>query len=105
MKANSFSLSYYFDELKRREDRTFEQATNIPEGPTVADRLAVIKSLKTAPDGARDMLSLSRSAGIKIGECQKIIDGLQREGLIDVESDPLEGNDRISLSGRGVALT
>ena len=105
MKNNSFSLSYYFDELKRRDDRTFQQSATGSRTPTVADRLAVIKSLKTAPDGARDMLSLSRSAGIKIGECQKIIDGLQREGLIEVESDSLEGNDRIRLSDRGVALT
>ena len=105
MKESSFSLSYYFDELKRREDRTFQRSVNGPETPTVSDRLAVIKSLKTAPDATRDMLSLSRSAGIRIGECQDIVNQLRQEGLVDVESDPAEGNDRVRLSDRGIALT
>ncbi len=105
MKETSFSLSYYFKELKRRDERSFHRPATGPVTPTVADRLAVIKSLKTASDGVRDMLSLSRSAGIKISECQEIIDGLQREGLVEVESDPTDGNDRVRLSDRGAALT
>jgi hypothetical protein len=105
MKESSFSLSYYFEELKRREDRACRQPATVPVTPTVADRLVVLKSLKFSPDGDLNILTLARSAGIRIGPCQDIVDQLLNEGLVDVESDPTGGNDRIRLSDQGVALT
>ncbi len=93
-----FSLSTYFDELKRRE-----QKPHTPHTPEIlTTTLSLIKALKNADDHTLTLAALARAAGLKIGPCQEITDQLCNEGILDTEPDPETGNDRIKLTQKGL---
>ncbi len=88
-----FSLSTYFDELKRREQKPDISFTTT---------LSVLKALKNADNHTLTLTALAKTAGLKIGPCQEITDQLCEEKLLETEHDPETGNDSIRLTQKGL---
>lgn len=102
----NYSLSYYFDELKRREQEKSEQSMTkgLSEGLSINNGIKVLKALKEAQNHTLSLMTLARSVNLKILPCQEICNELEKEKLIEVEPDNEMGNDQITLTGEGVKL-
>jgi predicted transcriptional regulator len=96
-----YSLSYFLDEMKRREEGDSEQR----QGFSATASLAILKALREADPNALPLTALARAADLRIGPCQEIVETLRQEGLVEVELDPTTGNDLVKLTERGKALS
>ncbi len=103
--SKSYSLSHYFDLLKRKEQPLIRQVREISRPrEEFSTGLNILKALKTSDNQRLTLMGLSRALGVKIGACQEIADRLQEEGLIDIEADQHTGNDNILLTQKGIEL-
>ena len=105
-----FGLSFYFDEMKERTPSETGQTKAAPaQIQTMSARLsttavlAVLKALKEAKDQKRPLMSLARATGMKIAECQDIVEQLKAEDLVGIAPDET-GNDVIWLTQKGKEL-
>ncbi|RMD57548.1 MAG: hypothetical protein D6828_03565 [Nitrospirae bacterium] len=89
-----YSLSYYFDELKKRHKTK----------GAIGRGIELLKVLKEAKDHTLPLTALARKTNLKIRHCQELCEELQTEGLIKIEPDYEMGNDRISLTDKGLSL-
>ena len=90
-----FSLSYFLDQQTRGVKAPAYAA---------ADMLAVLKALKSSDNHTGRLLGIARASQLKIAACQEILEGLEREGLVTIEPDNETGNDKVTLTKKGVEL-
>jgi len=96
-----FSLSYYFEELQRREQE--KSQPNRSSEPTMTNILSVLKALKNAEGNSLKITALAKYSKLKLGVCQEITEYLENEGLAETEPDS-EGNDVIRLTEKGLNM-
>ncbi len=101
---NPYSLSHYFDEMNKKHGRARGYAKQGPESLFFTKGLELLKTLEISENYETRLLELSRSAKMKIGECQEIVDQLRKESLVDVEPDESSGNDLVRITQKGKAL-
>lgn len=97
----NFSLSYLFDEMKRREGEAPERSSAY----STSASLAILKALRDTHPQAASLTALARAAKVKVGPCQEILDHLQDEGLVEIQPDHETGNDLARLTQKGMDLT
>ncbi len=97
-KQREFSLSYYFEELRkyRKGPRGFSEETF-----STTTSVAVLKTLKGAEEEKLTLTALARATKLKIASCQEVVDHLGDEGLVEIERDEETGNDLIALTSKG----
>ena len=102
----NYSLSYYFDELKKREQAKSQKSMEkgVSKDVSIIKGVELLKALKEAQNNTMPLTALSRKVNLKVGPCQELCDELKAEGLIEIETDDETGNDRISLTDKGRAL-
>jgi predicted transcriptional regulator len=100
----SFSLSHYFDELRKREEKKKETKSGVQRSSSFAARLSVIKSLMAADNNTLPFMALAKDSQLNLDACKEIIEGLQDEGLVEIDPDYATGNDRIRLTQEGKEL-
>jgi hypothetical protein len=101
-RLKEFSLSYYYDALKRKQGRqNARQAER--GGSSIKDKsipaeavTAVLKTLKGADDQTLDFSILAKRAKLSYGECEEVIGQLKDEGLVGVTKS--EETDKIFLT-------
>ena len=98
-----FSLSYYLDELKRREGKKAQEEVSAALSATTVS-IEVLKAIKEAKDHQLPLTTLARKVNLKIAPCQEVCEHLRDEGLIEIEPDQETGNDWIKLSDKGMGL-
>ncbi|MGA1864318.1 MAG: hypothetical protein ACMUHX_04580 [bacterium] len=94
-----FSLSNYFDELGQKKKEKSSGPLRV--GSSFSAQMSVIKSLMTAENHTMPFMALARSSQLKLDVCQEIVNGLQDEGIVEVEPDYNTGNDKIKLTQKG----
>lgn len=102
----NYSLSYYFDELKKREQAKSQKSMekDVSKDVSIFKGIKLLKALKEAQNNTMPLTALARKVNLKIGPCQELCDELKAEELIDIDIDYETGNDRISLTDKGLAL-
>ena len=102
----NYSLSYYFDELKKREQAKSQKSMEkgVSKDVSIFKGIKLLKALKEAQNNTMPLTALARKLNLKIGPCQELCDELKAEELIDIDIDYETGNDRISLTDKGLAL-
>jgi len=103
-----FSLSHYFDELNKKEEAKKEVRSGARSGaqgsPSFAANLSVLKSLMGAENHTLPFMALARASQLKLDACKEIVEGMQEEGLVEIEPDYATGNDLIRLTQKGKEL-
>jgi len=104
MKDANFSLSEYFNQIKRPQKKVkmFRQEASAETLSTV-DRIAVLKALKAAADQKLPLTALAKAANMKLGSCEELVEELADEELLEVAEDDDTGNPIVSLTLKGSA--
>ncbi|WP_207681358.1 hypothetical protein [Desulfonema magnum] len=113
-KQVKFSLSYYFDELKRQKNgNTRNESSEIMEQRIQSERvirapatatISVLRALKEAEGYTLTFMALAKSARLKLDICQEALAQLSSEELVEIEPDFDTGNDRVRLTRKGADL-
>jgi predicted transcriptional regulator len=108
MEGQKYSLSYYFDELKRKQVKQVNRSGReiSSEEITVSTTVSVevLKTLKDAEDQKMPLTALAKAVHLKLGPFQELVEHLQEEKLIELEPDEDAGNDLIKLTQKGNEL-
>ena len=97
----TFSLSHYFDELRRKKEEKKGMKGGAHAGSSFAAHLSVIKSLMAAKDNAMPFMVLAKTSQLNLDACKEIIESLQEEGIVEIEPDYDTGNDLVRLTQKG----
>jgi predicted transcriptional regulator len=98
-----FSLSYYFEELQKKETKVVKRGVSEETFSTTAQLLA-LKALKGSEEQKLTLTALSKAVNLKIASCQELVEHLGDEGLVEVEADNEIGNDLVKLTQKGNEL-
>jgi predicted transcriptional regulator len=100
-----FSLSHYFDELKRRRDtKGIETLSGAQKPASFSTSLSIVKALKESDTVRLPFMRLARASGLTLDRCKEAVRELQKEGIVEVEPDYETGNDTIRLTLQGEEL-
>lgn len=99
-KHREFSLSYYFEEMRRKQYQAGPRGFSEETVSTTAS-VAVLKTLKGAEEKKLTLMALARSVNLQIASCQEVVEHLGDEGLVEIEKDEETGNDLIALTPKG----
>jgi predicted transcriptional regulator len=108
MEEQKYSLSYYFEELKRKQMKNVERGgreiSSEETSMSTTISVEVLKTLKDAAEQKMSLTALAKAVHLKLGPFEELVEHLQEEQLIELEPDENTGNDLVKLTQKGSEL-